>query len=653
MVVTAAQLSEQLQKAGLISGDHVQACCDSAGTDIQSIAPEKLAKQLVKDGRLTLFQAQLAVNGKTSSLIIGSYVVLEKLGQGGMGQVFKARHQTMKREVALKVISPTVVKNEASLKRFQREVEAAARLNHPNIVTAHDAGESRGTHYLVMEYIKGRDLSAVVKATGPLKIARAVECVLQTAQGLAYAHGRGIVHRDIKPANLLQDETGSIKILDMGLARFDEVGMDHGAAAGLTGTGVLMGTVDYMSPEQAMDSKTADARSDIYSLGCTLYFLMTGRPIFEDDTIVKRLMAHQGAAIPKLPSSDPILQSIFERMVAKKAGQRFGTTDLLVAELQHWLNQHRNSATIPTNGEMTLVPTSDPSEFPGHEDMASHGRNVSAAALANVLPVLDEAAADTSPSVSAAAKTLSADKMPTAKDKVTIETPVESVMSSRRRNTKLSNRPQPQPARVAAGKASGKTPWLLYGGFGGGAALLIALAVIIFRVKTPIGTIVIETDQADIAGAVVTIDEQQMITLVAGDDQQPIEIRADEREHTLRVRKGGFETLTQKFTLKAGESQTITVRLEPTAAIAAKSPEADAPVNAAASAPSAMSAPPAAGVPVTTAPGLSEQDLPPIDYAAERKAADWLARVIKGGYVNFAWKAVVWHRSLRNSEWCQ
>lgn len=655
MAVTAAQLSEQLQKAGLISGDHVQACCDSAGADLQSIAPEKLAKQLVKDGRLTLFQAQLAVNGKTSSLVIGSYVVLEKLGQGGMGQVYKARHQTMKREVALKVISPAVVKNEASLKRFQREVEAAARLSHPNIVTAHDAGESRGTHYLVMEYIKGQDLSAVVKATGPLKITRAVECVLQTAQGLAYAHGRGIVHRDIKPANLLQDESGTIKILDMGLARFDETGIDHAAAAGLTGTGVLMGTVDYMSPEQAMDSKTADAKSDIYSLGCTLYFLMTGRPIYEDDTIVKRLMAHQSAAIPRLPSSDPALQSILERMVAKKADQRFATTDLLVAELQQWLGKHRNSATIQTTGEMTLVPISDPSEFPkpSLQNAASQVESpglrplgTSPAAPVSVLPVPSVQAADTSPSVSAAAKTLNPERKPSAgaktdiaqptsaavEDNVTIETPVESVLPSRRRSTKLSNRTQP--ARAAAGKASGKTPWLLYGGLGGGAALLIALAVIFFRVQTPIGTIVIETDQADIAGAVVTIDEQQMITLVAGDDQQPIEIRADEREHTLRVRKGGFSTLTQKFTLKAGESQTITVRLEPAADIAAKSRAADDPVKAAASTTSAMSPTPAAGVPPTTSPVVSEQDLPPIDYAAERKAAEWLAKIIKGGYVN-------------------
>ncbi|MDA1230462.1 MAG: serine/threonine-protein kinase [Planctomycetota bacterium] len=559
MAVTAAQLSEQLQKAGLISGDQVQACCDSAGSDLQSIAPEKLAKQLVKDGRLTLFQAQLAVNGKASSLTMGSYVILEKLGQGGMRQVYKARHQTMKREVAVKVISSAVVKNDASRQRFQREVEAAARLIHPNIVTAHDAGEARGTHYLVMEYIKGRDLSAVVKASGPLKVLHAVECVLQTAQGLAYAHGRGIVHRDIKPANLLQDESGTIKILDMGLARFDEASMDHAAAAGLTGTGVLMGTVDYMSPEQAMDSKTADAKSDIYSLGCTLFFLMTGKPIYEDDTIVKRLMAHQSTAIPKLPTSDPALQSIFERMVAKKFDQRFATTDLLVAELQQWLNQHRNSVTLQTTGEMTILPIGDESEFPGLKPLGSPPgplpNSKTNAATVSVLPKAEVSTTDTSPSVSAAVKTVSPGGKQaatsfdavgltrvTADEKVTIQAATEPVRPSRQRNPKLQTRTQPKLGGTGAGKATGKKPWLMYGGIGGGVIVLALLASIIFRVKTPMGTIVIETDQPEIAGAVITVDEQQMITLVAGKDQEPIEIKADDVEHTLRVTKGGFQT---------------------------------------------------------------------------------------------------------------
>ncbi len=173
-----------------------------------------------------------------------------------------------------------------------------------------------------MELVRGSDLSSVIRMSGPMKPMQTVRCLLQAAKGLAYAHGNGIVHRDIKPANLLLDESGVIKILDMGLARFEEAGQDHASVAGLTGTGMLMGTIDYMSPEQAMDSKTADARSDIYSLGCTLYFLLTGRPVYQEDTVMKRLMAHQAGSIPKLPVSDTRLQSMFERMVAKKPEQQ-------------------------------------------------------------------------------------------------------------------------------------------------------------------------------------------------------------------------------------------------------------------------------------------------------------------------------------------
>ncbi len=354
MPVSVAQLSEQLIKTGLLPGEQIRAAAQSVGGLTDDSSAESLAKRLVRDGRLTLFQAQQAVNGKAAALVLGSYIILEELGQGGMGQVFRARHRTMKREVALKVISSAVVKDETSLRRFQREVEAAAQLNHPNIVTAHDAGEHKGTHFLVMELVRGSDLSSVIRMSGPMKPMQTVRCLLQAAKGLAYAHGNGIVHRDIKPANLLLDESGVIKILDMGLARFEEAGQDHASVAGLTGTGMLMGTIDYMSPEQAMDSKTADARSDIYSLGCTLYFLLTGRPVYQEDTVMKRLMAHQAGSIPKLPVSDTRLQSMFERMVAKKPEQRYPTTGELVDDLQSWLTTMETAASQPT-AELSML----------------------------------------------------------------------------------------------------------------------------------------------------------------------------------------------------------------------------------------------------------------------------------------------------------
>lgn len=336
MAVTTGELAKQLENSDIVSAAELSEIRRDSGLTDDSLAGDQLAKLLVKQGKLTKFQAQLAYSGKAKNLVMGSYVILEKLGEGGMGQVYKARHKRMKRDVAVKVLAPQYVKDDAALKRFHREVEAAARLQHPNIVTAYDANEERGTHYLVMEYVRGEDLSEVVKRSGPAAVPQAVNYVLQAARGLAFAHAEGIVHRDIKPSNLLLNQKGRVKILDMGLARFDGPGSDDATGAELTGTGMLMGTVDYMAPEQAMDSKTADHRADIYSLGCTLYFLLTGRPIYPEDTIIKRIMAHQSAPIPNLPTGDVTLQQLFERTVARKADDRIESGEL-VAALESWL----------------------------------------------------------------------------------------------------------------------------------------------------------------------------------------------------------------------------------------------------------------------------------------------------------------------------
>jgi len=255
-----------------------------------------------------------------------------------MGLVLKAQHRRMKRVVALKVLAPSVTRSSHTIKRFQREVEAAARLSHPHIVTAFDAGVHEGMHYLVMEYVNGNDLSAIVKAEGPLAPSQAVDYLLQAARGLEHAHKLGIIHRDIKPSNLLLDVSGQVKVLDMGLARLDYLGHQESAEENITRTGTIMGTVDYMAPEQAMNTRRADHRADIYSLGCTLHFLLTGSPPYQGETMMERLVAHRELPIPSLRAhrSDvpPGLDRSFERMMAKQPADRYHALEELIADLE-------------------------------------------------------------------------------------------------------------------------------------------------------------------------------------------------------------------------------------------------------------------------------------------------------------------------------
>jgi serine/threonine protein kinase len=275
---------------------------------------------------LTAFQATAIRERRFQDLVIGNYEVLARLGAGGMGTVFKARHRRMKRIVALKVLSPEVARQGSFVQRFQREVETIAQLSHSNIVMAFDADEDKAGHFLVMEFVNGRDLASDVQENGPLSVADAVICLHQASLGLAYAHSQGIVHRDIKPANLLRDTTGLFKVADLGLARINP--SEGGTAnSSLTQAGGILGTADFMPPEQALDSTSIDHRADVYSLGCTLYFLLAGRPPYVAGSLMALLLQHRDGPIPSLRNSradvPPELDAIFQRMVAKKPGDRY------------------------------------------------------------------------------------------------------------------------------------------------------------------------------------------------------------------------------------------------------------------------------------------------------------------------------------------
>jgi serine/threonine protein kinase len=353
MAVTLEQFRENLVKSGLFTAEELAAFQ-------QGLAPEKrakdvkgLARELVQAKRLTKYQAAAIYQGKTRGLVLGEYVILDKIASGGMGQVFKAEHRRMKRLAAIKLLPASSMDSPDAVRRFYREVEAAAHLAHPNIVTAYDASEHDGVHYLAMEYVPGEDLGRIVKQHGPLAVAWAVDYVIQAARGLEYAHSRGIVHRDVKPGNLLLDVEGTIKILDMGLARLNKsgLGQPEGAAASeITDADRVMGTVDYMSPEQAEDTRGADHRSDVYSLGCTLYRLLIGRPPYAGSTPMKKLLAHRDAPIPSLSAARPDLpeelDAVFQKMVAKKAKDRYQSMGEVIAALETFVSSEDSSSDV-------------------------------------------------------------------------------------------------------------------------------------------------------------------------------------------------------------------------------------------------------------------------------------------------------------------
>src|SRR5262245_6529129 len=317
-----------LSDSGLFSQEEMKAAL-AALPGPQAADGEAVAQRLIAAGKLTPFQAAAVRERNFEELVIGNYQVLDRLGAGGMGTVYKARHRRMKRVVAIKVLSRSIGQSEKFVRRFQREVEAVARLSHPNIVMAHDADEAKVGHFLVMEFVNGRDLATEVQERGPLPVPEAVECIMQAARALDYAHGQGIIHRDIKPANLLRDVSGVVKVADLGLARFNDTLRPPEELGALTQAGTIMGMVDFMPPEQAMGLTNIDHRADIYSLGCTLHFLLTGRPPYQGPTMMATLLQHREAAIPLLSAArsdvPPRLDQVYQRMAAKKPEDRFAS----------------------------------------------------------------------------------------------------------------------------------------------------------------------------------------------------------------------------------------------------------------------------------------------------------------------------------------
>jgi tRNA A-37 threonylcarbamoyl transferase component Bud32 len=320
--------------------------------------PQALAGELIRRGWLTSYQADQLLQGRGQELVLGPYLFLERLGEGGMGQVFKARHRHLGRTVAIKLIRTERLDSPEAVRRFEREVRAAAHLDHPNVVLALDAAEIGGTHLLVMEYVEGAtDLSRLVRTNGPLPWPQACDYIRQAALGLQHAFEKGLVHRDIKPANLLLTADGkTVKILDLGLARLDPPAGDAEQSSTLTQAGAVMGTPDYIAPEQALEPHTVDIRADLYSLGCTFYFLLTGRPPFPTGTLLQKLNKHQHEnppAVEALRSDVPLgVAGVVRKLMAKNPEDRYRTPAEVAAALAVGANEDRRP---PEEAAVTVV----------------------------------------------------------------------------------------------------------------------------------------------------------------------------------------------------------------------------------------------------------------------------------------------------------
>ena len=403
-------------------------------------------EHLIESGLITQWQAEKFLAGKYKGFFLGKFKLLGHLGSGGMSSVYLARHKISDQLRAIKVLPRKKVADKSYLDRFYLEARVAASLNHPNVVRIYDICEEAGVHYMVMEYAKGEDLLELVNRTGPLKFADAARYVADACEGLKHAHEKELVHRDIKPANLLLlGENQDVKLLDLGLAL---VNQDDEESLTVLYNEKVMGTADYLAPEQAINSHNVDLRADIYSLGCTLYFLLVGHPPFPKGTLAQRIANHQSTEPPSLSTlREDVPESllrIVESMMCKDPDQRMQTCEDVQAALHHFL------ATEEIPDTVTLIKTELSESSKSHQ------------AKSNVQPPTSS----------------SSKKVPQ------LET-IEIDTGPRRRSTKGKSRSKAAVSRKKSSKNSPATPaWILPAIIGGMFLVLAAVFAIVFYLTT-------------------------------------------------------------------------------------------------------------------------------------------------------------------------
>jgi serine/threonine protein kinase len=332
---TTDDLLDLIHKSELVPAERLETFMNQSGSSASK--PRELMNLLVAAGLVSQFQAEQLLQGKWRGFTLGKYKVLERLGSGGMGTVYLCEHMVVCRKVAVKVLPTSQASNPSALGRFYREARAAGVLDHPNLVKAHDVDQEGQLHFLVMDYIDGASLQEIVTRFGPLSVPRACHYIRQAATGLQAAHEAGLIHRDVKPANIMLERNGTIRVLDLGLARFrtdiDMLTLKYDEKN-------VLGTADYVAPEQALNSHDVDIRCDIYGLGGTFYYLLTGSPPFPGGKVAQKLIWHQvrqptpvRATRGDVPEE---LEAVIGRMMAKDPADRFQSPREVIAALATW-----------------------------------------------------------------------------------------------------------------------------------------------------------------------------------------------------------------------------------------------------------------------------------------------------------------------------
>ncbi len=344
--LTAESFLAGVRKSGLLDDGKLDKLIEEfkqSGVDLSE--SNAIAEALIEKQAITKWQSEKLLQGRHKGFVLGRYRLMSLLGTGEMSAVYLAEHIRMHRRCAIKVLPANKCRDTSYLGRFHREAEAVASLDHPNIVRAYDVdqeieGETE-IHFLVMEYVEGRDLDKIIAELkdDQLELITAVDYIRQAADGLEHAHQAGLVHRDIKPQNLLVDNVSVVKLLDLGLARFFNGSEEESLT--IKHEEKVLGTADFLAPEQAIDSHKVDHRADIYSLGCTLYFALTGHPPFTEGTLVQRLLAHQTKTPPPITDDRPDvpteLANILDKMMAKNIKERYQTAAEASQALAKWL----------------------------------------------------------------------------------------------------------------------------------------------------------------------------------------------------------------------------------------------------------------------------------------------------------------------------